>query len=75
MSSSPSAPAGIDVAHQRRRLMIMLAFDALCVVAAIASVIGFLSFHVRWMGALFVLALIAGFAAQVWLVLGLKGRA
>jgi len=62
----------IDVALQRRRLMWMLAIDAACVLVAIGAVIGFLGFHIAWMGPLFALAVVGGFAAQIWLVLGLR---
>ena len=67
-----SAPAPIDVAVQRRRLLIMLGLDAVCVVVALAAAIGFLSLHIAWMGGLFAAAVVAGFAAQIWLVLGLR---
>ena len=62
----------IDVAAQRRRLMIMIAIDAVCVVVALVAIIGALSYHVGWMLGLFVLAVLVGFGAQVWLVLGLR---
>lgn len=67
-------PAPIDVVRQRKRLMAMLAFDFLCVVVAIAAVVGYLGFHIAWLGAVFALAMLAGFAAQVWLVAGLRPR-
>lgn len=70
-----TAPAPMDLAVQRRRLMIMLIADAVCVLVAIGAVIGFLSFHIVWLGAVFVAAVLAGFAAQIWLVLGLRGKA
>lgn len=63
-----------DAAHialQRKRLMRMIAIDAVCVLIAIGAVIGYLSFRVAWMGGLFAAAVIAGFAAQIWLVVGL----
>lgn len=66
-----SGQTPIDVAVQRRRLMIMIAIDAVCVLVAVVAIIGALSFHVAWMLGLFVLAVLAGFGAQVWLVLGL----
>ena len=67
MSGQPA----IDVAAQRRRLMIMIAIDAVCVVVALVAIVGALGFHVKWMLGLFVLAVLAGFGAQVWLMLGL----
>ena len=69
-----SGPGPIDVALQRRRLIRMLVIEALCVAVALASVIGFLSFHIPWLGALFVVAVLIGFSAQIWLVLGMRGR-
>jgi hypothetical protein len=53
----------------RRRLMTMIAVNAVCVLVAVVAIVGYLSFHIAWMGALFAVALIAGFAAQIWLVL------
>ncbi len=67
-------PDNIDVALQRRRLIMMAAINAVCVVIAVASAIGYVSYHVAWLGALFAVAVIAGFAAQVWLVLGLRRK-
>ena len=61
----------IDVAVQRRRLMIMIAIDAVCVVVALVAIVGALGLHVKWLLGLFVLAVLAGFGAQVWLMLGL----
>jgi len=66
-----NGPNAAHVAVQRRRLMIMVAIDAVCVLVAIASVIGALSFHQGWMMGLFVGAVLAGFGAQLWLVVGL----
>jgi len=67
-----SGQAPIDVAAQRRRLMIMIAIDAVCVLVAMVAIIGALGFHVGWMLGLFVLAVLVGFGAQVWLMLGLR---
>ena len=60
-----------QVARLRRRLMIMVAIDALCVLVALVAMIGAWGFHVGWMLGLFVPAMLVGFGAQVWLVLGL----
>lgn len=54
--------------------MAMAAINAVCLVLAVASAIGFISYHVGWLGAVFAAAVVAGFAAQVWLVLGLRRR-
>ncbi len=63
-----------DIARQRRRLIAMLAFNFACVLAAIAAAVGYLSFHVAWLGPVFILAMLAGFAAQIWLVAGLRAK-
>ncbi len=47
----------------------MLAIVAVCVLVALVAIVGYLSFHIAWMGGLFALAAIAGFAAQIWLVI------
>jgi hypothetical protein len=60
----------VQVAALRRRLMAMIAMVAACVLVAAGAIVGYLSFHIAWMGALFAVAMIAGFAAQIWLVLG-----
>jgi hypothetical protein len=63
-----------DIARQRRRLMVMIAVDAVCVLIAAGAIIGYLSFHIAWMGGLFAAAVVTGFAAQFWLVAGLIRR-
>ncbi|QUD88498.1 hypothetical protein [Phenylobacterium montanum] len=69
-----TGPAPIDVAVQRRRLVVMAAINVACLFTALAGAVGFISFHLAWMGAVFAGAILAGFAAQVWLVLGMKRR-
>jgi len=58
-----------QVALLRRRLMRMIAIVSVCAIVAVGAIVGYLSFHIAWMGALFVLATLAGFAAQIWLVI------
>jgi hypothetical protein len=67
-----SEPAPINVARQRRRLMIMLAFDAVCFLVALGAIVGDLSFHIGWLIWLFAAAMIAGFGAQAWLIAGIR---
>ena len=69
-----SAPSATDVARLRRRLMIMIGFDAVCVLVAAGAIVGDLTFHIAWLGRVFAAALIAGFAAQFWLAAGLARR-
>ena len=58
-----------EVAILRGRMMRMIAIDAVCVLVAMAGIVGYLSFHIGWMGWLFGAAMVAGFAAQIWLVI------
>ena len=67
-------PEPIDIARQRRRLMIMVGIDAVCVLVALASIVGDLSFHISWLAWLFAIAVIVGFGAQIWLIAGLRKR-
>jgi len=59
-----------QVAALRRRLIWMVAMVAVCVLVAAGAVVGYLSFHIAWMGGLFAVAMLAGFGAQFWLILG-----
>ena len=64
-----------DVLVQQRRLFITLAVNGVCALAAVAGIVGGLVFHVGWMNWMFVAALVVGFGAQTWLIVGfLKGR-
>jgi hypothetical protein len=69
-----SGPEPIDVAQQRSRLIWMVVVNAVCVVVAAGAAVGFLSFRILWLGAVFAGAVIVGFSAQIWLVLGLRRR-
>ena len=57
------------VAALRRRLMLVLGIDAACVLVGAGAIFGYLSAHIAWMGTVFAVAMIAGFAAQIWLVI------
>jgi hypothetical protein len=68
----PEGPPLIDVALQRRRLFVMVATDLVCLLIAMGALVGDMGFHIRWMMWVFLGALLAGFAAQGWLVAGLR---
>ncbi len=70
-----TAPGAIEVPVQRRRLAVMLAINLMCVLMAAAAAVGVFAYHVMGLIYLFVAALLAGFAAHVWLMLGLAQRA
>jgi hypothetical protein len=69
-----SPPEPIDVPRQRRRLAVMLIINGVCAAIAIGALYGFIDRHIPWMGAVFAAALVAGFSAHVWLVMGLKRK-
>jgi hypothetical protein len=64
-----------DVAVQQKRLITTLAINGVCVLAAVAGIVGGMVFHVDWMNWLFLAGLLVGFGAQIWLIIGfLRGR-
>ena len=69
--------AATEVAVLRRRLIIMAATVGVCAVVALGSIVGNLAFHVTWMLWTFALALLVGFGAQIWMIVGFvrQGRA
>ena len=62
--------AASDVETLRRRLIIMVSVVVVCAIVAVASIIGSLAFHVGWMLWTFGLALVVGFGAQIWMIVG-----
>ena len=72
MTADGQTPAPIDVALQRRRLFIMVGIDAVCLLIAMGALVGDMGFHIHWMKWLFLAAVAAGFAAQAWLIAGLR---
>ena len=74
MSDPTPLPDLIDVALQRRRFIVMVAIDAVCLLIGLVAVVGALNFHIGWLRWVFGLAVIVGFGAQVWLIAGLAGR-
>jgi hypothetical protein len=61
-----------DVAVQKKRLMAMGAINVLCVLVALAAVVGFFKAGLDWALLVFAAALIVGFAAQIWFIAGLR---
>jgi hypothetical protein len=69
--------ANPDLAALRRRLILMAAVVGVCAIVALVSVVCELRFHMAWARWTFILALLAGFGAQGWLIVGFirQGRA
>jgi hypothetical protein len=65
-----SGAGGMDVAAQRRRLGVMLAINLVCVLVGGVAAVGAFVGHVQGLIYLFAAALVIGFAAHVWLMLG-----
>ncbi len=61
----------IDVSVQRRRLATMLAINLVCLLIAAAAAIGLFAYHLGWSAFVFAAAMLAGFGAHLWLMLGL----
>jgi len=66
-----SAPDVIEVPLQRRRLAIMLGVNLVCVVIAGGAAFGAFVGHVHGLIYVFAAAMVVGFAAHLWLMLGL----
>ena len=69
-----SDPVLIDVPRERRRLITMVVVDGICFLIAFAAIVGDFGFHIGWMRWVFLGAVVAGFAAQGWLVAGMSGK-
>ena len=56
----------------KRRLKTMVAIDAVCGIVAAAAAYGAFGKGVDWLIVVFVAALVAGLAAQIWFIVGLR---
>ena len=63
-----------EIEANKKRLMIMLGVSAVCALVAMGAIVGALSFGQDWLLAVFGAALVAGFATQIWFIVGF-GRA
>ncbi len=66
-----SGPDAIEVPLQRKRLGVMLGVNLVCVLAALGAAIGLFGYHLAWMVYVFAGAMVVGFGAHVWLMVGL----
>jgi nitrate reductase NapE component len=62
----------LDVAAAKRRMMVMLAIDVVCLIIAVAAAVGAFAFGVAWLQLVFGAALLAGFGAQIWFIAGIR---
>ena len=63
-----------EVEINKRRLMIMLGVSAVAALVAIGAIVGAMSFGQDWLLGVFAAALVVGFGAQIWFIVGF-GRA
>jgi hypothetical protein len=54
----------------KRRLMVMIAVNVLAVAVAMAAIVGYVAHDIAFLGPVFVAAIAAGVAAQVWFIDG-----
>ena len=59
-----------DALALKRRLTAMIAIDAVCVAVAAAAIVGYVAGHIAILGPVFVAAIAAGVAAQIWFIVG-----
>ncbi|HEY5107791.1 MAG TPA: hypothetical protein VII73_13645 [Caulobacteraceae bacterium] len=64
----------MNVPHLKRRLAIAMAINVVCAIVALAAIAAAFAFHVGALIWLIGAAVIVGFGAQGWLILGLIGR-
>jgi hypothetical protein len=55
----------------KQRFMRMILADVVCLAIALAAIVAHVSFRMGAALPVFVLAIVAGFAAQVWFIVGL----
>jgi hypothetical protein len=60
----------MDLALQKRRLAVAMTVTAICVIVALAAVVGSFAFHLGWAMWVFVGAVVVGFGSHGWLMLG-----
>jgi hypothetical protein len=59
-----------DTLALKRRLHAMIAIDVVCLLVAVAAIVGYVAGHIAFLGPVFVAAIAAGVAAQVWFIVG-----
>ena len=63
----------LDVEAVKRRRTVMMVANVVAAVGAVASIIVYFKFEQSWAMGAFVLALLLGFGAQIWFIMGLRG--
>ncbi len=63
----------LDLATMKRRRTAMIAVNAIAALGALAGVVGYFQYGKPWALIVFVGALLLGFGAQIWFIVGLRG--
>ena len=63
-----------QLATDKKRLAIMAVTNVLAVIVAIAAIVIYFKFALGWALALFVVAMLTGFGAQIWFIAGLRAK-
>ena len=63
----------LDVEVVKRRRKVMMVANVIAAVAALASIVAYFKLEQAWILGAFVLALLIGFGAQIWFIMGLRG--
>ena len=63
----------LDVEAVKRRRTVMMVANVVAAVGAVASIVVYFKFEQSWALVTFVLALLLGFGAQIWFIMGLRG--
>ena len=63
----------LDIATIRKRRATMMVVNVLAALIAVGSIVAYFKLELGWALIVFVAALLAGFAAQIWFIAGLKG--
>ena len=63
----------LDVAAIKKRRMVMMVANGVAAVIAVASIVAYFQLQLGWALIPLVVALMGGFAAQIWFIAGLKG--
>jgi len=63
----------VDVAVIKKRRAVMMVANVVAALTALAALVGYFKFALEWALVVFVVALLGGFAAQIWFIAGLRG--
>jgi hypothetical protein len=63
----------LDVATIKKRRTIMMIVNVLSALTALGAIAAYFKLALGWALVVFVVALLVGFAAQIWFIAGLKG--